>query len=125
MNKVYSEIGKKIRQNRKERKMTQETLADQLGTSSQYIGRIERGLVCPSLKFIYRLASAMECSVYALLPSAYSVERSFLSEELIYRLNHCSTWKKQFIIEFIDWMLQQPDPMPTLSSNSKKFARDK
>lgn len=112
MKEICIEMGKKIRQKRNELRLTQEALADKLGTSSQYIGRIERGVVCPSLDFIYRLSSAMECSIYTLLSSAYPSERSFLSEEIKYQLDHCSGWKKQFLINFTDWLLQQPDPKP-------------
>lgn len=120
MEEILFEMGKRIRQKRRDQSMTQEALADKLDTSSQYIGRIERGLVCPSLKFIYKLAAAMNCSVYALLPSAYPTERSFLSEEIMYRLNQCSLWKKQFLIKFVDWFLHQSDPNQAPVCNPKK-----
>ena len=40
----YTAMGKRIRQTRKLKKMTQEELARQIGVSTSYIGHIERGI---------------------------------------------------------------------------------
>ena len=69
MQDIYMSIGQSIRRRRKEKHLTQETLATNVETSAQYISRIERGLVCPSLEFLYRLSAALECPIYSLLPS--------------------------------------------------------
>ena len=119
MEKFYTAIGKNIRQKRKENKLTQEKLAIRLNTSSQYISRIERGKVCPSLEFLYKAADSLNCSIYALLPSAYPKQRSFFSEEIEYQLNHCSHWKKQHLVNYIAWFLQQPDPIQTAAKRKR------
>lgn len=110
MQSVYEAIGKNIRQKRKEKNLTQEKLANQMDTSAQYISRIERGKVGPSLEFLYKISSVLNCPIYALLPSAYPVQRSFFSEEIEYQLNNCSAWKKHFLVNYIAWFLQQADP---------------
>ena len=61
MQDIYMSIGQSIRRRRKEKHLTQESLAANVETSAQYISRIERGLVCPSLEFLYRLSAALEC----------------------------------------------------------------
>ena len=53
MQDIYMSIGQSIRRRRKEKHLTQESLAANVETSAQYISRIERGLVCPSLEFLY------------------------------------------------------------------------
>ena len=53
---LYIEIGKNVRRRRKEQILTQEALAESVESSSQYISRIERGQVGPSLEFLYKLA---------------------------------------------------------------------
>lgn len=53
MQQIYCEIGKSIKGQRKARRMTQETLAAQLDITSQYLSRIERGVVRPSLELLY------------------------------------------------------------------------
>lgn len=107
---LYSAIGKRIRQQRKSLKWTQEALAERAETTPQYISRIERGKVCPSLEFLYRFAKIFDCPVYALLPASQAAQLSFFSQELEYQLNHCSQWKKQFIVNYVSWFLQQPEP---------------
>lgn len=64
MQSIYSTIGKNIHNKRKERHMTQEFLAAKIETSAQYVSRIERGQVCSSLEFLYKLADALDCSIY-------------------------------------------------------------
>ena len=51
MQDIYISIGQNIRRRRKEKHLTQESLAANVETSAQYISRIERGQVCPSLEF--------------------------------------------------------------------------
>ena len=72
MQDIYISIGQNIRRRRKEKHLTQESLAANVETSAQYISRIERGQVCPSLEFLYRLSAALECPIYSLLPSTVS-----------------------------------------------------
>lgn len=107
MEEVYNKIGTLIRSKRKGRCWTQEHLADLVGISTQYISRIERGIVHPSLELLYEFAKVFDCSIYEIIPSTIVFERSYLSEEIGYRLNHCTDNQKQFIVDFISWYLRQ------------------
>lgn len=110
MQDLQKSIGSKVKQARKACKMTQEALADRLDTTPQYISRIECGKTGISLEFLYKLAEILNCSVYALLPATQSPKRSYFSQELEYQLSNCSVWKKQHIVNYIAWFLQQADP---------------
>ena len=106
MQDIYISIGQNIRRRRKEKLLTQESLAANVETSAQYISRIERGQVCPSLEFLYRLSAALECPIYSLLPStAPSASTSFFSQELASQLNSCTPQQQQFLMSFISWFL--------------------
>lgn len=97
MQDIYISIGQNIRRRRKEKHLTQESLAANVETSAQYISRIERGQVCPSLEFLYRLSAALECPIYSLLPStAPSASTCFFSQELASQLNSCTPQQQQF-----------------------------
>lgn len=101
MQDIYISIGQNIRRRRKEKHLTQESLAANVETSAQYISRIERGQVCPSLEFLYRLSAALECPIYSLLPStAPSASTSFFSQELASQLNSCTPQQQQFLMSF-------------------------
>lgn len=109
MREIYKVIGERVKQKRKARGWTQEQLADAADITTQYISRIERGVVQPSLELIYHLAGVLGCSIYELIPAAGMRQREFLSEEISFRLNHCSAAQKQFISNFVAWFLSQED----------------
>lgn len=73
---LYKSIGLKIRAMRATKEWTQETLGNRLDVSAQYISRIERGAGHLSLRKLYAVADALECSIYALLPATQS-KRSY------------------------------------------------
>lgn len=107
MKKIYQELGKALKQQRKKCRMTQETLADRVGITPQYLSRIERGVVRPTLDLIYALSDTLECSVYLLLPPSLEPQRGFLSEDISYRMNHCTENQKMLMLSFASWVLSQ------------------
>lgn len=60
-------IGKVIRQERQERRMTIKDLGDKAGLSEIYVGEIERGQKYPSAKVLESLAAALELDMAELL----------------------------------------------------------
>ena len=60
-------IGKVIRQERQERRLTIKELGDKAGLSEIYVGEIERGQKYPSAKVLESLASALELDIAELL----------------------------------------------------------
>lgn len=68
MSELSVAIGHLIRNQRKQRKITQESLALQCGIDRSYMGRIERGEVNITVEKIYEIASALDVKVYELLP---------------------------------------------------------
>lgn len=107
MPQIYRELGKAIKRQRKIRKLTQETLADRVGITPQYLSRIECGVVRPTLDLIYEISRVLECSVYVLLPSSLEPQRGFLSEDISYRMNHCTEHQKMLLLSFASWVLSQ------------------
>ena len=56
-------IGIQIRDTRVKLKLTQAELADKLGLDYQYISRLERGQISPTLFWLYDLCIALEISI--------------------------------------------------------------
>ena len=54
-------FGRRLRELRLKRGMTQEALAEAAGTAGPYISDMERGLKVPSLTTMLRLALALQC----------------------------------------------------------------
>lgn len=56
-------IGIQIKETRVKLKLTQAELADKLGLDYQYISRLERGQISPTLFWLYDLCIALEISI--------------------------------------------------------------
>jgi DNA-binding XRE family transcriptional regulator len=61
-------IGHQIRYLRRVKDMSQKTLAQKVGVSVGWIGRIERGLFLPNLKLLFKIAKALQIKVKDLFP---------------------------------------------------------
>ena len=60
-------FGSGLRRIRKEKGLSQESLAELTGLSTNYVGEMERGLKAPGLVVIVRLARALRVTVHELL----------------------------------------------------------
>ena len=57
--KVNERLGKRIRKARKDRKITQEDLADRVGLHYTTVSRIERGISNPPVQTVNKIAKAL------------------------------------------------------------------
>jgi len=60
-------FGRNVRRVRKERGLSQEALADEVGLAVTYVGQIERGIRNPTLEIVERLARALKVKPLDLL----------------------------------------------------------
>lgn len=63
---VTKQIGIKIREFRKAKRMTQEQLAERVATNPSYIGKLERGEQNVKIQTLEKIAEALEVSTFAL-----------------------------------------------------------
>ena len=76
MNIDYEMIGKKIREWRTRKKMTQEQLAALVEREPAYISRIENGRQRPSLDTLLRICVALELDMNDLLSDVSTVKKT-------------------------------------------------
>ena len=70
MNKnIVVKFGKVVKETRTKKGFTQEKLAFKAGVSSNYIGRIERGTVSPSITVVSQISDALEIKLSKLFDS--------------------------------------------------------
>ena len=69
----YVELGRRVRDLRRQRGWTQEQLAEQVGVCTSYIGHIERGTRTLSLETFATLCSVLQAEPNDLLYAAGSV----------------------------------------------------
>ena len=69
MNVDYSLIGSRIKSKRKEKRMTQEMLAEALEVSVGYVSQVERGVTKISLDLLAEISGILECDIAFLSPA--------------------------------------------------------
>ena len=79
---LYVQLGENVRKLRKQRKLSQHELAEQIDSDQKQVSRIERGEARPNLILCLRLANAFYVSVDTLLDGVveYEVVQTLLSE---------------------------------------------
>ena len=84
--KLYRDIGKRIKLARRACSITQERLAEMVGVTNQHISNIEVGNKAPSYELLYAIAEKPNCSAYSLLPAESSNSGKYFSEEIMHLL---------------------------------------
>lgn len=97
----YAMIGKRIRQSREQRGLTQEYLAEKLSVSNAYISKIERGKTSISLDRLSEISAVLEQPAEYLLSGADRSTREYLRSEIMTMLEGCSPAKIKLIANVI------------------------
>jgi transcriptional regulator with XRE-family HTH domain len=75
-------LGKRIRTLRKRRGLTQEGLAEKIGTSSKYIGEIERGRVNFSVDIAEKIAGGLDVGLPELFDCGHELDSAKLRTKI-------------------------------------------
>jgi transcriptional regulator with XRE-family HTH domain len=86
----YGVIGKRIKQAREDKGLTQEKLAESLDVSNAYISKIERGKTDVGLKRLSEISVVLEESMGYLLNGTNSSSGDYLRNEITDMLEGCS-----------------------------------
>jgi transcriptional regulator with XRE-family HTH domain len=62
------QLGRRIQKVRKVKGLTQDQVAEKIGTSTPWIGHIETGRAVPNLKMLQKIARALQVKVKDLIP---------------------------------------------------------
>lgn len=99
-------IGKYLRKYRREKGLSQETLAEMTNLSSNYIGMLERGQKVPSLETFIELINALGISADMLLCDVVSTGFHVKSTLLTDKLEKLSPTDRSRIFEIIEVFLR-------------------
>lgn len=75
MNEIIKAFGKAIRQQRKEKNLTQEQLGFEADIQRIYVSKLELGQQQPSLTTIFKLANGLNCSASVLIQETEKILR--------------------------------------------------
>jgi transcriptional regulator with XRE-family HTH domain len=86
MSEILDNIGKRIRQIRKSRGLSQNALAEKCGFTFSYIGGVERAEKNISLLNLEKIAEGLEVGVHQFFMYSYQYEQLTSNEQLIKEL---------------------------------------
>ena len=98
----YEELGKKIKNLRIEKGLTQENLADYVGCNTSHISNIENSYTKLSLNVLLAIANALNVSIDYLLADQLNSTSTIISQEIINKISKCNDSDKEKIIQIID-----------------------
>ena len=102
----YSSIGKKVKQARIEKGITQEQLAEAVGVGVTHISHLETGSGTVSLKVFIGILNYLECSADELLCKEIAVARPFVENWLTELVEDCDQTEIKIIADTITTLKQ-------------------
>jgi len=95
-------LGKRIREARRAKKMTQEQLAEAAEISQYYLGEIERGDKIPSLKVFVDISDALEVSTDSLLRDSCAAGSAQINNEITKKLGGLTPKQRVGAVEILN-----------------------
>lgn len=95
----YKLIGRRVKETRLRRELSQAMLAESTDLSTAYIGHIETGKRQASLDSLVRISNVLNITVDYLLAGNQTKENGVYGEDLGWILEDCSQQEKQFLVE--------------------------
>lgn len=99
MNVDYAAIGRRIKQIRKSRGMTQERLAEALSVSVGYISQMERGVTKINLETLAAVAASLDCELTGLLTGVSTLQDGYLEQELSQLVQQMDSPRRKLLLE--------------------------
>lgn len=99
-------LGKRIRQKRKGKKLTQEVLAEKVDVGTTHISHIETGYTKLSLKTFISIANALDVSADELLCDYVIHSSKIYKNELSPLLDQCTEKELRFIYDVVSQILE-------------------
>lgn len=101
----YTQLGKRIREERLALNLTQESLAERVDVSDAYIGQIERGQRSLSLETLVKLAKRLGVTVDYLLQESVKADDQQFMDQVRQLVSERSLQEKQMVLDVIKLML--------------------
>lgn len=105
----YTTLGKKIREERRKRDLTQEKLAEDVNVTYPYIGQIERGERGISLETLVNISNRLGVTVDYLLYDSLDNEDEYLRQLWVRLVKNCTEKEQEMIINVVKAIVEGLD----------------
>lgn len=102
----YAIIGKRIKEARKQIKMTQEKLADTIDVSIAFMSRVERGHAQINLKRLTQIADILEVTPAYLISGSNIESKDYLRKDFSEVLDKCTSMQQKFLYEIAQLIVE-------------------
>ena len=102
----YKLIGQRIKRVRKDKRMTQEQLAEKLSVTVGYVSQIERGVTKINLDILAQIASILNYDIGCFVSGASVNHASYLQDELNNKYLLLNQMQRQMINDIITLFLK-------------------
>ncbi len=103
----YSIIGERLKKARKDKKLTQEQLAEQIDVSVAFLSRVERGDVKINLTRLNQLCDILNISLSYILTGTGCNSKNYLTEDFSNLLKNCPPEKIKLIYDIAKVIINQ------------------
>lgn len=97
-------LGKRVKQLRENKKLTQEQFSEILGIGSKHLSKIETGEKTPSLGLVILMANALDISANDILIDFLSCRSLSSGEELHSIMYDCTCEKREMLIRSVKFL---------------------
>jgi len=102
-------LGQRLREVRRQKGYTLQSLADKAGIGNVYLGEIERGLKMPSLNSFIRIVEALEVSADSILYGELSSGREYIYDEITQKMKDLTPKQRKTAADILDAYLSNLD----------------
>ena len=95
----YVHLGKRIRQTRKRRDVSQQTLAERISLSPGFISNVECGKKKPGLETLVDIANALGVTLDTLLVDGLIHSHPPVDDQFAELLGDCTDYEKEVLVE--------------------------
>lgn len=97
----FDKIGKRIKEIRISKGITQEYVANIADVNTSHISNIENNRVKVSLSTLVNIGNALDVTVDYLLANEYKDSAAALDKEILLELQHCDSHTKERVLKII------------------------
>lgn len=103
----YKKLGKRLKEERLKKNMTQEQLAELVNLSNVYISHVESGSAKPSLQTLINICNALAITPDFVLYDSLHKSREYITDEIANLLKNCSEKNLHLIVRLIKAVMEE------------------
>ncbi len=103
---IEKDIGRRIQEKRKQRKLTQEALAERIGVTPHFLSALERGVYNIKLELLVTILNELDCSADEVFCDVVNKSANIKATKLSEKLERLSPDEQHRIYDVVDTLIK-------------------